>query len=110
MATVNGGAAALLRYGPRWLNCTLTEGQAQLLWQECRDNLLSRHHLDAVLEIERDGPDGLDTINRDDLADALARVLAGNESWPLNSWPESTRMDFHARVRAALLARGYTFD
>lgn len=102
-----GGGAGVVEYLMRSrLSCELTRHQAYDLWVECKREL-SRHKLgETIVEAEGSRTGKLDTLPRDDVMDALARVLTGQD-WPMNMTPGSESSVFVDKLRQALAFRGY---
>lgn len=81
----------------------LTDDQANELWLECK-TLVPRT---TAAEVEAcDDSGGLDTLEREDLLDAIARTLTGSD-WPMNATPAPQRTAFSDAFSVACRFRGY---
>lgn len=79
---------------------------SEALWVKCRAHLESRALDDTIAHIENSEDGCLDTLEREDLYDAMGEVLVGR-AWPLNGEPESTCNKFAESLVEALHRIGF---
>ena len=79
---------------------------ADSLWRSCKEQLKKRALSDTIEHIESSTTGGLDTLEREDLYDALGEVLVGR-AWPLNGEPDSSANKFCEALVKSLYERGF---
>lgn len=104
--TLSGGQRVILRLMHTRLGRDLNHEQANELWQQCKAHLTAIGLKSTVRECEQSDDGGLDTLPRDDVLDALGKVLA-NAEWPIYATPEAQSKEFVQRMREALDQRRY---
>lgn len=88
------------------LGYACNQALSEALWVKCRAHLESRALDDTIAHIEGSEDGGLDTMEREDLYDAMGEVLVGR-AWPLNGEPESICNKFAESLVKALHEIGF---
>lgn len=105
---VGPGARCVSKVLSRKFGLDLNEEEAEALWLECRETLVTRELGRSAREMDLSTSGELDTLPREYLMDAIASVLAGPEvSWPCNGDSQQTSEAFLMTAVQSIIARGY---
>jgi hypothetical protein len=87
----------------------LEEDQAQILWLECRANLIQRALRNTIRHIESCSSGVIDTQERADLLTSFAQVLTDDSTaqWPVNGDSDEHANAFYDKLRQGIRERGY---
>lgn len=104
--TASGGAFVVTQLMRRGLGVELTPDQAEALWSECRTVLQDRKLESTIRAADSSREGSLDTLERDDVRDALAQVLT-QAHWPLNGDSNEVSTKFLHAAATSIKQRGY---
>lgn len=92
----------------RYLGLQLSAEQAQALAVELEAHLTAVELRSTVKEMRKSTTGKLDTLERGDVLDAVAKILTeGKFSWPYNSTPDAEFMAFTSALSAGAQSRQY---